>query len=61
MAKGKYRVGGTKVIIFKKGSDLNGKRGVLLGEKDVIFGRKCFAVKLRGGIYMVNRDYVKVA
>lgn len=55
-----YRTVGTKVVIDCPCSILHGKKGVIM-EKDLVFGKKCFAVKLRGGIYMVNQDYVKVA
>ena len=61
MAKGKYRTSGTKVVIDCPASRLHGKSGIIV-EKDLVFGRKCFAVEFDDhGIYMVNSDYVKVS
>lgn len=61
MAKGKYRTIGTKVVIQKAGSDLNGQTGVLIGEKDIVLGRKMMGVEVNGDLYMVNSDYIVVA
>ena len=55
-----YRTNGTKVVIDCPSSTLHGKSGIIL-EKDFVLGRKCFAVELDDGIYMINCDYVNVA
>ena len=55
-----YRTNGTKVVIDCPSSTLHGKSGIIL-EKDFVLGRKCFAVELDDGIYMINCDYVDVA